>query len=420
MRTILGGPFGIDQNPEAVTIDTMGNNNYIRVKTGPWLNIFHKAAVIEGDMTANTLGLYSELLVDGEGKAKFGSMKMPNHLFRPRQNGCVWAPNGKIRMGLSEVDTCPIEYQGEQCPDSFWNGCYEGLFLPGRGVRDLESGQIAEIMKLATESLSIGLGNSYHELYNFSNHPAIEAADAFGPSVTPGDGGFLVDDERWEAFYAQMVGPASRPNNCSGLITILDALADEGEPGYDIEIPDSDINANNEYTGDIIALFNRVIDRAKPELRTMARRGIRAGAGQRFPILLVTEPEYRAYEEYLQTNFAQLPQMLQYFLSGSNGPLMVPGVLNFKGIPVVAWDASTAFDEIVGTSYHRVALVAPGNFGRATDVKNLRQYDGMGLIMVQKLDPPDNGKIYMDTTLRWGAALADKDYTVYARNANPN
>ena len=98
----------------------------------------------------------------------------------------------------------------------------------------------------------------------------------------------------------------------------------------------------------------------------------------------------------------------------------MPDVLNFKGIPVVVWDASTAFDEIVGTSYHRVALVAPGNFGRATDVRNLRQYDGMGLIMVQKLDPPDNGKIYMDTTLRWGAALADKDYTVYARNANPN
>ena len=40
----------------------------------------------------------------------------------------------------------------------------------------------------------------------------------------------------------------------------------------------------------------------------------------------------------------------------------------------------------------------------------------MGLRMVQKLDPPDNGKIYMDTTLRWGAALADKDWLVYGRN----
>ena len=98
---------------------------------------------------------------------------------------------------------------------------------------------------------------------------------------------------------------------------------------------------------------------------------------------------------------------------------MLPNVLTFKGIPVVMWDASTTFDEIVGTKCHRVALVAPGNFGRASDVRSLRQYDGMGLQVVQKLDPPYNGKIYMDTTLRWGAAIADLEFVSYARNLTP-
>jgi len=43
----------------------------------------------------------------------------------------------------------------------------------------------------------------------------------------------------------------------------------------------------------------------------------------------------------------------------------------------------------------------------------------MGLQVVQKLDPPDNGKIYMDTTLRWGAAIADLEFVSYARNLTP-
>lgn len=420
MREVQGGPFGIDQNAQAITIDTIGNNNYIKVATGPWLHIFNKAAIVEGDIERDPLGLYSKLVVNGEGKAKFGHFRMPNHLFRPRQNGCVWAPNGKIRMGLTEFDTCPIEYQGEQCPDAYWDSCFEGLFGEGRQVRDLYSSpDLRDLMMKTLEALAVGLGNSFHSLYHFAKHPAITTADTAGKSVTDGDGGYLVDDDEWEAYYAQQVGTDDRLVNCAGMVTLLDQLADEGERGYDIDIPSSDIDADNNYTGDIIALFNKLIDRAKPMLRTIARKGQGTGTAKRYPILLVTEPEFRAYEEYLSTNFSQQPGILNYTLTGTNGPLMVPGVLNWKGIPVVAWDESTAFDEIVGTKSHRVALVAPGSFGIASDVRSLRQNAGMGLRVVQKLDPPDNGKIYMDTTLRWGAAIPDTEFIVYARNLNP-
>lgn len=418
MRTVEGSAWGLDQSVGAVTIDTIGVNNYIRVRTGPWLNIFQKAAIIEGDIVNDTLGLYSHLIVDGEGKAKFGTINTPRHLFRPRQNGCIWTPNGKIRMGLTEFDTCPIEYQGEQCPDAFWNSCFESLFQPGRGVRDLESGEIAQVVAAALRQLAIGLGNSFFELFNFANHPDIIAADTFGPSLTPGDGGYLVDDDDWEAYYAQQVGNTGRLNNCSGMNTILDALADDGEPGYTVTIPASDLDADNNYTGDIIALFNQMVANAKSELKTMARRGVGAGANRRYPIMLVSENLYQAYKDYLITTFPQIPTILQYFLQGSApGVSSVPGVLPWDSIPVVSWDAVTSFDEIVGTRSTKIALVAPGTFGVASDVRNLQQYQGMGLRMVQKLDPPYNGKIYMDTTLRWGAALADSDYCVYGRAA---
>ncbi len=408
MRTVEGSAWGLDQPVDAVTIDTIGNNNYIKVRSGTWLNIFNKAAIIEGDVTNDMLGLYSRLLVDGEGKAKFGTIKTPHHLFRPRQNGCVWTPNGKIRMGLTEFDTCPIEYQGEQCPDAFWNSCFESLFTEGRGVRDLEMGEIAQITTSAFRQLAIGLGNSFFELWNFANHPDITTADT--------NGTYLVDDERWEDYYAQQVGSTSRPVNCSGMVTILDELANEGESGYTVEIPNADITAGA-YTGDVVALFNQMVNAAKPELKTIARRGVGMGANRRYPIMLVTENIYQAYQDYLITTFPQIPTVLQYFLTGASaGVSTVPGVLNWNGIPVVSWDAITSFDEIVGTTSTKIALVTPGAFGVASDVRNLRQYQGMGLRMVQKLDPPDNGKIYMDTTLRWGAALADKDWVVYGRN----
>ncbi len=416
MVNVPQGAFGFDPTGVAVEIDSNGASNYIRVKTGAWLNIFRRMGVELNDVIKNDLGLYSHLKVDGYGKAKFQSILPANHLFRPRQNGCTWNPNGRIRRGLVEIDTCPIEYQGEECPDAYWNSCMESLFLPGNGVRDLQgSPELRELLKQTLGTLATGLGNSFHELVHFGLHPMITDADTAGT--------FAVDEERWDDFYAQMVGSDSRPNNCSGVVTLMDALADEGEPGYDIDIPDADIDANDNYTGDIVALFEAIIKKAKSELRIMARNGIANGASRRYPIMLCTDAEFRAYEDYLLTNSNGNANLLNYQLVGDDGTMrMLPGVLHYKGIPVVRWDESAWFDEIVGSKCHRVALIAPGTFGVATDVMNIQNawMPGNGLNVTQKLDAPYNGKIYMDTTLRWGTALADKDFCVYARNLTPN
>lgn len=412
---VFGGGFGIDQDAPAFTIDTVGRNRYISVSTSAWLHIFQQAAVVYGDLAADQLGLYTFLLVDGHGKAKFAFMKTPQHGFRPRQNGCVWNPNGSIRLGLTEIDTCPIERQAEQCPDAYWNSCFESLFAGGRGVRDLNSSpELQQLLAMTYRQLALGMGNDYHNLVHFASHPLIEAADAAGT--------YLADDDAWDAYYAQMIGSADRPNNCSGIVTIIDGLSDAGEPGYDNDIPDSDIDAAGKYTGDVVALFEQLKNSAKPALKAMANNGtILADGTRRYPILLVSASIYNAYKEYLRLNFNNTETMLRYFVTGIDAALFpVPGVLDYEGLPVVRWDASGTFDSIVGTQSHRAALVAPGTFGIASDVLPLMQYDGMGLVSVQKLDPPDNGKIYMDTTLRWGAALADKDFVTYARNINPS
>lgn len=416
MITVPQGAFGFDPTQPAVEIDSNGSSNFIRVKTGAWLNIFQRQGVELSSVTKNELGLFSILKVDGYGKAKFQSIKPAYHLFRPRQNGCVWSPNGKIRTGLVDINTSPIEYQGEQCPDAYWGDCMESLFTEGNGVRDLKgSPELQKLLGVTLSTLATGLGNSFHELAAFGLHPLITDADT--------NGTFAVDEDRWEDFYGQMVGSADRPNETSGIVTLLDALADAGESGYDIDIPDADIDANDNYRGDIIALFEAIISHAKFELRTAARNGVTIGSAKRYPIMLCTDAEFRAYEQYLLSNSSGNDYMLNFQLMGTDGTMrMLPGVLNYKGIPIVRWDESAYFDEIVGTKCHRVCLVMPGTFGIATDVMNLpgAWNPGTGLRITQRLEAPYNGKIYMDTTFRWGTALADKDFCVYARNLSPN
>lgn len=419
MTTVSPNSFGFDPTGQAVAIDSNAAGNFVRVKSGPWLNIFQRYGIMLGDLQKNELGLYTPLKVDGYGKAKFMGFKSPNHLFHPRQNGCVWNPNGRIRAGVVEVDTCPIEYQGEECPDAFWGDCMEALFGPGNEVRDLYSSpELQKIFTEAMKGLSVGLANSYHELVHFGKHPLITEADT--------NGTFACDEDQWEEFYAQMIGSDERPNNCSGIVTLLDALADQGESGYDLEIPDSDIDANNNYTGDIVALFESLIANAKTELRTMAKRGVMYGTTKRFPVILATSPEFKAYKDWLIENYgAATPEMINYLLLGHDGQSrLMHGVLHYNGIPVVEWDESAWFDEIVGTKCHRVALVAPGTFGIASDVQPLGSgfQPDTGLEIVQRLGGGAGfmGKIYMTTTLRWGTALADKDFVVYARNLTPD
>ena len=96
-------------------------------------------------------------------------------------------------------------------------------------------------------------------------------------------------------------------------------------------------------------------------------------------------------------------------------------VLVVDNMPVIRWDAHVPFDKITGAKSHRMAIVAPGVFGVLHDVDDLKQWDDMGLMLEQSQMLKDKGKIYMTTTLRWGAAIADTNFVVMARTVlQPN
>ncbi|MCB0542098.1 MAG: hypothetical protein KDC70_01185 [Saprospiraceae bacterium] len=391
--------------------DSTGRTRYFTINTESSVKFFEKIAIQQRDIQANMLGLYGLIPVGRDLKARFASLTTPAHLFSRRSNGCVWTPVGATRSNLVEFNTCPIEYNGEECPDAIYGTCLERIFGAGNKARDLmgtEEGS-ALVMQIMRRVM-LGLGNSFSELVHFAKHPVIEQINSEGSySTTP---------EKWARFYAQQMD-----SDCGGLITILDDLAAKGHPGHTVSLPDGDFDANENYTGaesgrSILDLLNALVDAAQYEFKQWIDYGVTRDDGvQIWPVIKLTSKLYRAYEKYLEDTYTHLMPSYQYRLTLSDGTgQLIPGALKYHNMAVTRWDEVGWFDNITGATSHRAAILAPGVLGVAHDVDDLAQFDGMGMQFIQRLDAPWKGKIFMDTTLRWGAGIGDPDFITQAAN----
>lgn len=406
MQKVIGGIYPPTVLGNGIMFQPEGTNRSISVPTRSAITIFNKIAILEHDFIKNELGLYSRVKIGSDKMARFGRIGTANHLLRARSNGCDWNPVTGLRMHTDVINTCPVQYQGEQCPDAFWNECLESIFGDGNAVRDMMgTAEGQAIFGMLLERIYQGLGNSLSSLYNYANHPDIFTINTAGT--------YLADPVEWSNYFKQQ----TQSGSCGGLITLIDALKAQGEKNFAGLIPESDFTLG-QYTGDIKALLDSLINDAKPELKAMATNGYRTGGRLMYPIILLTPALYQAYEDYLTLTGIQagFNSVWNFFLNKEDGQMQpMPGVLKFKGLPVVRWDEVGTFDAITGATSHRAALVSPGAFGMAAEAEPLTQsiFSGLGLRVIQRLDAPYMGKIFMDTTFRWGAGLPDKDMIVH-------
>lgn len=375
-------------------------SNRIEVQTSPALTIFNNIAVLQTDQYARQLGLYGDVVLGRNRKAKFASLSGAKHLLSSRKNGCTWNAKGGIRMNVDEFPICAVEYDGEQCPDTFYGTCFEKLFGVGNQVRDFVAtaeGQ-ALLAKMLTK-LNQGLGNSFFDLYNFANHPLIEQANT--------EGFYKVLVEEWADYADQMLS-----GECAGLITQMDMLAAEGKEYFNMRIPMADINvATRKYTGDVIALLNSLVEKASPDLQAMSESGLMIDGANRMPVYLVTPNIFNAYKAWIRAMAGTNELAYRYTIELQDGTTqLMANVLMFDGKPIVRWDAPSRFDAITGALSTRAALVAPGTFGVLSDVPNLQQWEGMGLVVEQSKRLQDKGKVFMSTTFEWGAGIANTDF----------
>ena len=117
-------------------LESFGSTRQISVETQTALNIFDDVVISQRDQFARSLGLYGDVALGRNLDARFASLGQPKHLLSNRKNGCTWNPKGGMRMGVETFGTCPVEYDGEQCPDAFYNICFESLFGKGNKKRD--------------------------------------------------------------------------------------------------------------------------------------------------------------------------------------------------------------------------------------------------------------------------------------------
>jgi len=377
----------------------------ISVQTESAFNIFDGVSVQQRDQYARALGLYGDVILGRDLNGRFASFSTPKHVLSDRKTGCAWNPKGGVRMNIEEFPTCPVEFDGEECPDVFYGTCFERLFAPGNGVRDLAgTAEGQALLAQMLRKLYQGLGNSFFDLYNFANHPLIEQANtaAF----------YNVGIEEWEDYVDQMLS-----GNCGGLITLIDELAAKGQAGYGLDI--STVNpGTGAFTGNIINLIEDLKAAAGAELTTAIESGMVMPDGQtRYPVILLTTAEFNAYKAYIRNLAGTNEMAYRYMLEGTDGTTnLMRNVLVYDNMPVVRWDACVGFDAITGAQSHRAAIVAPGVFGVLHDVSDLAQWEGMGLVVEQSTRVQDKGKIFMTTTFRWGAGLADPNFMVMASN----
>lgn len=405
MQHVIGGIFPPTVLGNGIMFQPEGTNRSISVPTRSAITIFNKIAILEHDFLKNELGLYTRAKIGSDKMIRWGRIGSTNSLLRAR-TGCDWNPVTGLRMGTDATGSCPVQYQGEQCPDAFWNECLEAIFGAGNAVRDMMgTAEGQALFGMLLERIYQALGNSLSSLYNYANHPDITAINT--------SGAYLADPADWANYFKQQM----QSGNCGGLITLIDALKAQGEKNFAGLIPGTEFT-NGEYTGDIDKLLNSLVADAKPELKAMATNGYRSGGRVMYPIILLTPALYQAYEDYLTMTGIQagFQSVWNFYLNKEDGQMQpMPGVLKFKGMPVVRWDEVGTFDSITGATSHRAALVSPGAFGMAAEVEPLIQdmFSGLGLRVIQRLDAPFNGKIYMDTTFRWGAFIPDKDMIVH-------
>jgi len=138
-------------------------------------------------------------------------------------------------------------------------------------------------------------------------------------------------------------------------------------------------------------------------------------------ILRVSPGIFNKYKQELIDQFGSLREGYCLYAYGDDEKSKsVPDALYWDGIPVVCEDCWELFDNCLGICTHRVLFHTPGIFGLAYDVKNLQQSRGLGMKMTQKMDPPENGRIYMQTDFKIGTFIFDYRHIVNACLIIPN
>lgn len=352
---------------------------------------FKEVTIKKSNVILNDMGLYTLLPVGRNGEVRTMELGVPKHLLQGRKDCVTWAPKGKAVLRPDKIELYPYEYMGEQCVDSFFDTCMEKIFPNGNEIWDFTGTPEGQaLFAQLIDNIFLSLGNSFNDLIWYANDDQIDAANSSS------EGWWRTGNttaQEWADFYEQQTDKA-----LVGFNQIIENYKTDGRENFNVAIASGDVN-NGVYQGDVIELFESIIDSSSPELNQIANKQ-RGNFGAVMPV----HPSiFKAYKTYLQTTFNGIVEGYQMLVNGEPAR----GVLMYDNIPVVSMDEWAIMDKMLGINSYRAILTVLGNFGVAHDMNSpqAQQYNGLGFVAQQRADLRNKGMYDMYTTFKLGADI---------------
>lgn len=371
------------------------NSRLIQIATDEILNVFPGVAIKAPDIAANELGVWSLASVGNRGEIQYSSFTQPQYILQAR-NGCVWNPKLKITQVGGKMILSDYTVNGEICPDAFWDNTFEKIFGTGLDIRDFyATPEGRAILDMILAKIFLAMHNDVFDVMYYGSHPLI---------TTAGENQYYtIEAGAWEDFVDMMA-----VSDGGGVLTILDALADDGVSHLDTAFAGGDIT-NDAFTGgsnNIAYYLDLLISQAHIELKTVYTNN------SEDVVILAHPAEFKALKDYYITTYGDIPQIVQYRTTGANGEMKLQqNVLYYDGMPVVNMQGWKRFDNATGLNVHRLVACARGVFGGAYDVMDLPGQRNVGMRIDQRLGGGTGfmGKIYMLSDFKLGTEVLESN-----------
>jgi len=331
-------------------------------------------------------------------------------LWQPHRN-CAWDPTGSLRVRKQELTPVNAKINEELCYDDFFNSCFE-QFLNWRGtdaVRLDANGErvLNEVTRMLVEQAAEGarITMTVGGLYDPSSI-------VFADGVT----------EEAKALFKKTIDTAN------GYLLLLKSMGADAATRH-LDLPGafstSDFDTSGErYTGDVIALFDKLKSAAKPSFRRLINKGSMVRNQTVYqPLFKVSDSIYSAivdtYNEQCISNVCINPRLTAENIVGGSGNgdarrnTTSHKVYYIDGIPVVPLSDVNCYDEYLTGTTHFAALAASGVICMGGSFGNIPSADqGVGLIIQRETSLKELGKIYWAAHSLMSTQIADTDYIV--------
>lgn len=307
---------------------------------------------------------------------------------------CTWSPLGSLHITRDSITPTEAMIQDEWCQDELVNSMFSQFFATNnRGLSPEGQRIFTEVVTKVTEQATLGawLTLTIGQLYN------------------PASVNFKEDvDGTIESLFSKTIGTVR------GWVELLKEMAASEAKYRHLNVPifaDSDFDGEK-YLGDPVALFDKLNDAAPADLANLIDEGgVPSSLGTSNVLYIVSTSVFRQVAALYRKQGTEIitlrPRLTQRDVSGIT-------VYYVDDIPVVPVSYISHMDKYLKGKQHFAALTLAGNiqlgtsFGSVPDVNN----PNVGLIMQQKSDLDQLGRVLMRADSLFSTAIADYRYIV--------